>query len=330
MSENLTRKVPLAPYPPIVSRRMETGRDRSRASASSQLVSNNFASVNNPSSRNSTSNPSSRRQHPARVEFYNSDIYGAVNCNSHNTNATLPHSRDNNAQAVQTSNTLSRKNKLGPILLELRCLTHHPDEEENLDDNNARNSRSIFSWFQGRTVAISRGISSSSVTTSTCLSFRKHEHTASANVNNDEGKTTHCATGLSSGVLAIHTLKNIFEYANMNTEEDNKDEGLNVLDSANSDDIKINYLSHHQTRHHRASSAVAWKCNSNSGSHSNHVAIGYSSSHGDRDRTINGQRNTSSAQRPVSDAHHGGFAFVWDVEAQAQQSHASKGVKQGE
>lgn len=331
------------------------------------VVTNN--SINNTptsssSSTSTTAAANNKRHHPARVEFYNHDLYGAVNCVEHTSTKTkfsLPHQTSNTTVTAGNNSSLSsRMNKLGPVLLELRCLLENPNDEDdsnhydyddnkideheeqqeeedqasttrtrtnNINNDHHSTKKSTFSYYQGKTIALSRGIASSSFTTSTCLSFRN-------NVNNnhnylEEGNNTiNCATGLSSGALAIHTFKNIDKYLQRYKEEmeegnddSNHNNNFHILDSAKSDDAKVTYLSHHQTRLHRAASAVAWK---NSGPYSNHVAIGYSSSSGERDRTSTGQRSSYQV-RPGGDGNPGGFAFVWDVEA---QSTVSKGVKQ--
>jgi hypothetical protein len=335
-------------------------------------INNNTNTPSSSSTTSTTNTPTAitnKRHHPARVEFYNHDLYGAVNCVGHTKTKKLSLPRQTSNATVTTGNSSSlslsgRMNKLGPVLLELRCLLENSNGDDDSDDDydntideeqeedqeassttRTRNSnhhqstnKSTFSYYQGRTIALSRGIASSSFTTSTCLSFRNN-----VNVNNNHNyveevnNTVHCATGLSSGALAIHTFKNIDKYVQRckeKLEEDNQDNEDNnnhhhqeeknnyhILDSAKSDDAKVTYLSHHQTRLHRAASAVAWK---NSGPYSNHVAIGYSSSSGERDRPSTGQRSSNQV-RPGSDGNPGGFAFVWDVEA---QSTVSKGVKQ--
>ena len=345
--------------------------------ASSSIFSNTSTTI---------SNTINKRIHPARVEYYNTNMYGAVNCLGRNSSSN----GDNNEytfRKYQTSNSLSRMNKLGPVLLELRYLferhdndvdidqsgdnknkNHDDDDDEqkvsndddndhvvkDMDDDNIttitntttssaggggsdNKSKSIFSWYHPKTIALSRGIASSSYTTSTCLSFRQQQQQQQSQLSDGNGNNDiiHCATGLSSGALAIHTFKNVHEYVRQmedenNNSHDNDNDGngndITILDSANSDNAKVTYLSHHQTRLHRAASAVAWK---NSGSHTNHVAIGYSSANTDRDRAMGGQRSgvppTPIQQRPGSDGNPGGFAFVWDVEA---QSSMSKGMKQ--
>ncbi len=358
--------VPLAPYPPLVSTRIEKGRERSR---SISQITKSFAAISSPigstSSSNLAGNPP-KRQLTARVEFYDSTVYGAINCQGHNTLDPIIgndyENRSSNLRSLQATNTLSRVNKLGPVLLELRCL--HPrrieekkvnegkgrdddsDENEDAKDSSSsqqtKKSSSVYSFYEGKTVAVSRGNASLGIgVSSTSLSFRKggdfHPLSSSDdNYNNLDEEKVLCATGLSSGALCIHTLRNIEEYARIQMEEEEEEEEeeenndqiprqRTILDSANSDDASVAYFFHHQPRHNRSASAVAWRWGSR-GSNSSHVAIGYNPSSGDR--FASGKRSPSPMQS------HGGFsgkgeygALVWDVET---QSAPAKGEKRGE
>jgi hypothetical protein len=393
MSSPFSGKIPLAPYPPLVS---EKGKDttgsagRSSTSrpaiVSSKKLTNLNAStvtggggntnVGNNINNNNVLAP--KRQHPARIEFHNSHVYGAINCLGNTLDSGTSSSISagtggfSNMQPTssQPISSLSRMNKLGPILLELRCLCpksfgeegvedddnideHNDHDEDSSSDNGNTNNNgknntntntssiSPFSWYQGRTFAVSRGRASlGKGVTSTCLSFRKQN----GEIPHDEeekGKV-HCATGLSSGALLIHSLNNIDEYARIHMEaaasvdvsdynssarEHEQERHIHtpvpVLDSAsNSDDVTAVYF---QSRHHRPASAVAWRWSNNGGTNPNHVAIGYNSVPGDRANP--GPRSPAPMQRPGSDGSAGGFAFVWDVEA---QSTAAKGMEKGE
>eukprot|EP00551_Chaetoceros_affinis_P013408 CAMPEP_0203686416 /NCGR_PEP_ID=MMETSP0090-20130426/49049_1 /ASSEMBLY_ACC=CAM_ASM_001088 /TAXON_ID=426623 /ORGANISM="Chaetoceros affinis, Strain CCMP159" /LENGTH=839 /DNA_ID=CAMNT_0050555639 /DNA_START=488 /DNA_END=3004 /DNA_ORIENTATION=- len=196
------------------------------------------------------------------------------------------------------------------------------------DSQQNRKSSSVFSFYEGRTLALCRGNASLGIgVSSTSLSFRKGGNSF-LSINGDDScsnldeEKVFCATGLSSGALCIHTVKNLEEYARIQMEEEKEEEAdgrrhypKTILDSANSDEASVSYFFHRQPRHNRSASAVAWKCGSR-GSNSSHVAIGYNPASGDR--FTPGKRSPSTMQS------HGGFsgkgeccALVWDVEAQS-------------
>jgi len=354
MSNNKEGKYLPAPYPPLVTR---VGKGRAGAGAAARPIphnthqSTNKTYVPNKNIKKSGqasvnyggSGPQMKRQFFSQVKYYNNTIYGAVNCLGHACDATTDYQNQAQVQSASSASAM-RMNKVGPVLLELRYLIprHNSDENEEykqLDPNS--NSKSIYSFYRGETIAISRGISALGVgVASTCLSFRQPslDHSLSSNYNNEIAANIQAATGLTSGALCIHNMRNINEYINMNLEEeehrkngDNKNDDnqkyqWNVLDSANSDDAAVCYFSHYQTRNHRPASAVAWR---GSSSNTNHVAIGYNSS---SDRVNPGSTRGSAMSRAgldsgtlasSKDREYG--ALVWDVEAQGA---ASKGVKQ--
>ena len=368
---NNAKRAPPAPYPPFISKQTGRGRGRFRQGVPGVQLTSPDSAANKPTTtaaaapsmptkqqqqlqQQATNNYVKARQHPARVEFFNSSIYGAINCLGHNNSSNkvmgISGGSGNKIRTSTNTGSSGKLNKVGPILLELRSLHPRTENEEDQDilqkkDDEEKSSRNeLYSWYQGNVIAITRGISSSSIS-STCLSFRQSQlnsktiptsKSAEENSHQNYNETIHCATGLSNSALCIHTIKNLNDYIICSEESTNC---TNILDSANSEDAKVSYLSH-QTRQNRPVSAVSWRCNSsmmtgssgNSSVQSNHVAIGYNSTHqqGERESRgtggVGGQRSPTP-QRLGHDVYSAGFfAYVWDVEA---QSTASKGMKQG-
>ncbi len=300
------------------------------------------------------------RQHPGKIEFFNSNLYGAINCLGHNNNSfeSATNFIANRSRTSTNFGSSSKLKKSGPILLELRCLHQRSDSDDEEERERGDNIETIekekkseqigrkqlYSWYQGNTVAVTRGIASTSIT-STCLSFRQsckvtknivsssfsgddHNKQNSKEIYND---TIHCATGLSNGALCIHTIKNLNDYIARSMDEDEMklNNSSSILDSADSEDAKVAYLSHQHTKHNRPVSAVKWRCGSSgsNSAYSNHVAIGYNSSQqGEREFRGGGGVSGQRSPPPQRDTYLSGFfAYVWDVEA---QSNAAKGKKQ--
>jgi hypothetical protein len=344
-----------------------------------------------------------KRQVPcSRIEFYNTQLYGAINCLDHvyaqerkedhdeeqlyNSNRDVTESYQdiatkthlsNQSSATMTSTVTSSQSlfpvkKMGPVLLELRYL--HPVVS-------SQNHRHL----QSQTIALSRGISSLGTNvSSTCLSFRsfstskQHHHNPHQQLQQQQQQqqqnpqlvskdplhmdTVQVATGLTTGALCIHTLRNLYNYIPSFETNDAKASTWEMLDSNKSDDASISYFSHYQPRQHRHASAVAWR---SGGANSNFVAIGLvGSGSGGVDRVgggassgagvagsvgavagMSGSASGVESYRSVgraglgssgmatmgSDYHSAGYAsskdrdycaLIWDVEA------SSKGVKQ--
>jgi len=272
----------------------------------------------------------------------------------------------------------SRAKKLGPVLLELRQLSLHCDtdsetEEEHMYEQSQedekeeheteevqrnvvqtdhtleetksstesrcyRQKSSLGIGYLGRTIAVSRGIVASSVA-STCLSFRRDHRLGG-------GAGIQCATGLTSGYLCVHTIKNIQDYLMEQFDDTARlrvNDDFPILDSANSDDAVVSYFQY-QHRSNRPASAVAWRYGSGVGGYARHVAIGLvGSSGGDRGGSTHGGSHYGQTGASLSrGGGNSGIAaatgsgntdreyccLVWDVEAQGSGS--AKGIKQSE
>lgn len=259
-----------------------------------------------PPSRAAVHPQNPKRQVPcSRLEFYNTQLYGAINCLDHiistqggaegndneelynspqNTQGTAAESHQevgtktnlsNQSTTINTPSTVASSSvslfptkKVGPVLLELRSLD---------TVGTFQNQRHL----QSQTIALCRGISSLGTNvSSTCLSFRSSfsaskQHQNLQHVSKDPSSvdTLQVATGLTTGALCIHTLRNLHNYIPPSATEicDGKSHTWEILDSQKSDDISISYFSHYQPRQHRHASAVAWRPG---GVNSNFVAIG--------------------------------------------------------
>ena len=235
----------------------------------------------------------SRSRLPCRVEFCSSNaLYGAINC--------LPHGNAQNIPKNSEINLLQPTNrKLGPILLEIRQLVL------NYEKGPEKQSTNI--GYVGRLVAISRGIVSSSVT-STCLSFRKDPRSVKNGDDIMELDDLQCATGLSSGLLSVHTFKNLNSYTQNNA---------TVLDSAFSDDSVVNYYQYHQ-RTNRPVSVVSWRHGAGA-DYSRHVALGLTGL-----SSVDKGSTTTQPGVALNNVDREYCAIVWDIEAQS----GSKGSKQ--
>ena len=404
-------KIPAAPYPPMADTRIRPSttrtnstssssaaaaaaaqeRSRSRSFSSNINMNNNksklHAGVNSPPpSRNS----GTRKQLPASIQFYTSDICGAVNCKEHiaanvrfadNNNissadqSTLHANNANNANAkANVSNTASQSpvvsfrdrgvgssqdkagvSKLGPVLLELRYLQqptpyYSVDGHAHAHGHTHEHAYSHPQNMQIQTFAISRGIPSLGTgISSTCLSFRKHYDIHGTAINAyhlGDTDTIQAATGLTTGALCLHTLRNVRDYLppslslSLSCEDDDDDDWKQwrMLDSANSVDASVSYFSHYQPRHHRQASSVAWRPGA---ANSRFVAIGLLGSSGAERGGGGGLGHGHGGPLPGGDTysrsaalHRAGTdyskdrdycALVWDIEASA----SSKGVKQG-
>jgi len=318
-----------------------------------------------------------KRHLSAAVEFYTGDLYGAVNCREHvagfsksdsissgsgsgSTNVTPQHANSSSViPPIMSPNMMSQINnvhmpvsalknsnrnlnynsmggikKLGPVLLDMRCLRSYASSSSNHAFANKQ--------LRAKTFALSRGISSLGTSVaSTCLSFRKyydiHGNTVQ-DVDHTNMDTIQAATGLTTGALCIHTLRNIRNYIPPLTmiegEEEEDDakywQGL-LLDSATSEDASVSYYSHYQPRHHRQASSVAWRPGA---SNSRFVAIGLLGSSG-VDRVAPRSGGGGGIGGGAGNDYQGSFvsgkdrdycALVWDVEV---SSNSSKGMKQG-
>jgi len=303
--------IPAAPYPPMIP---PTNIERSSSSSTSASTSRNrsrsFSSANKTiNSPQPSHDPSAKRQLPARVEFYTSDIYGAVNCGEHipasssyTTSTYHGHGHGMPSSfrsgAIHTPMSGGAK-KLGPVLLELRSVLPHAVDA---------NSHGHGNGHQGKTFALTRGTAGS-----TCLSFKNH-YDINGNVIRDIcGDTIHAATGLVTGVLCINTVRNVRDHIPPSSEEQDVKQ-WEVLDSAKSNDASVLYFSHHNPKNPRHASSVAWRPG---GSYSRYVAIGLvGASSAERGAT-------SSTPPPSANKDRDYCALVWDIEA------SSKGVKQG-
>lgn len=178
--------------------------------------------------------------------------------------------------SVETAdgNATQRNRKLGPVLLELRQL--------ELADENSRDD----ALFETRTIALSRGNPQLGVSvSSTCLDLPI--------VLSYYGQTSKprfaAATGLTTGMLAIHTFS--------------ENQGELPYSSG------IEY--YHISRHHRQSSAVAWRPNQ-----ADHVAIGLLGSGTPGPQQGAMPRRGGSAIRGGGGGDREFCCFLWDIEAQ--------------
>ena len=186
--------------------------------------------------------PQSRQRLPRRVAFVpdTNDLYGAINCVE--ASNLIDPAANKDVINIKVSNRL----KPSPPLLEIRKIkysAYSPSYKQ-------QESPSPWSPFEHETILVSRGIPGS--VTSTCLDFAK-----------SSSPTIRCATGLTSGALAIHSVSNIHSYSiNSNTDESN----LDLLTST---------VTHYAPRQQRPSSSVAWRPSASGGNSKNGlVAIG--------------------------------------------------------
>lgn len=250
---------------------------------------------------------------PSRAAFvpHTKDFYGAINCaEGTSSNAGDP------AAANKDASKVSNRLKPSPALLEIRKIKYSvyspPDNQQE--------SPSSWSPFEHETVLVSRGIPGS--VNSTCLDFSKAS-----------SPTIRCATGLTSGALAIHCISNIHAHSiNSNADESNMD-------------LPTSTVTHYAPRQQRPASSVAWRPSFSGGNSKNGlVAIGLirsssSSSNAPSTRSIskaasvgssslasrsgvtsNPLGTTSSAGGSTGSIGGGDRDFgclVWDIEAQS-------------
>ena len=180
------------------------------------------------SMNSSGSTPASRRLH-SRVAFVpnTGDLYGAINCADGGTSNfnNDPVASNNSKDVSKISNRL----KPGPPLLEIRKINY-----STFDEQEESQPQSSWSPFQHETILVSRGIPGS--VSSTCLDFAK-----------SSSQTIRCATGLTSGALAVHSISNILAYS-LNS---------NIGDESNLD-LPTSTVTHYAPRQQRPSSCVAW------------------------------------------------------------------------
>lgn len=222
----------------------------------------------------SSSASSSRQRVPPRAAFvpYTADLYGAINCADGTSNAIDP-----SAAASKDVSKVSNRLKPSPPLLEIRKIKYsaysHPDDHQD----------SPSSWsplFEHETILVSRGIPGS--VNSTCLDFSKAA-----------SPTIRCATGLTSGALAIHSISNIQAYSiNSNIDESNLD-------------LPTSTVTHYAPRQQRPSSSVAWRPSFSGGNSKNGlVAIGLVGSNSSSSNTSSASISTAASARvlPVGSA----------------------------
>ena len=169
-----------------------------------------------------------------------------------------------------------RNRKLGPVLLELRQLELIDAGVDSPDDD----------LFDTRTIALSRGNPQLGISVaSTCLDLPVVQSYSGPN------HRFAAATGLTTGMLAIHTFSQVT--------------GTDELPYSSS----IEY--YHISRHHRQSSAVAWRKNQ-----PNHVAIGLLGSGNPGPQQGNLPRRGGAAMRGGGGGDREFCCFLWDIEAQ--------------
>jgi len=317
MNDDNASGVPEAPYPPM----RPATRNRSRSFSHGNKVAGKARNVNSPQpSRNVTM----KRNLLARVEHLTSDIYGGVNCLEH---VHFPSSSDENSyhhqpgavhsekKVTYQSQANARIKRMGPILLELRYLeTRVLDLSREIE----LGGKELFlpvTGYQAKTFALSRGIPGAGAA-SCCLSFQKNVDANGNYISDTTGDTIHCATGLTTGALSIHSFRNVLDYI-PSSEDDEDSKQWNILDSSKSDDASAAYFSHQQPRHHRHASSVAWRSGGNS--NSRFVAIGLHNSGIGQDSHRQIPQNSSSGSIASKEKDN---CLVWDIEG-------SKGLKQG-
>ena len=184
----------------------------------------------------------SRQRVPPRAAFvpHHKNLYGAINC----ANGT---SIDSSAEASSRKGSSNRL-KPSPPLIEIRKIKYSAYTPS--DDSKQEPPR--WSPFEHETLLVSRGIPGS--VTSTCLDFAK-----------STSPTIRCATGLSSGALAVHSISNIHaDSINSNIEHE-----------SNNLDVPTSTVTHYAPRQQRPSSSVAWRPSASGGNAKNSlVAIG--------------------------------------------------------
>ena len=181
------------------------------------------------------------------------------------------HQQRATTSAAAAAKTPPRNNrKLGPLLLELRQLQLSQDSTSTRGDyggngdNKEDNDDDVDVFFTTRRIAVSRGNPSlGSSVASTCLDLpvvQSYNGGGSSSPN----PVGAAATGLSTGMLCIHTFRDHSSSENDNNDIDGGggggEENLQLSSS-------IEY--YHTPRHHRQASAVAWRPTNH-----NHVAIG--------------------------------------------------------
>ena len=172
----------------------------------------------------------------------------------------------------QQDPNIMRTRKQGPMLLELRYVE-------------LANGKNSDSFFATRTMALSRGNPSlGSSVASTCLDVPIVQ-----NYTGQSQASVTAATGLTTGMLAIHTF-----------DDETDEDGL--LSSS------IEY--YHTPRHHRQASAVAWRPNN-----FNQVAIGLLGSNTSGTQQAPGPRRGGQGSRTGGDREF--CCFLWDIETQA-------------
>lgn len=256
----------------------------------------------------------SSRQDPHSSSFFSTKYKSnssALRQQSHPESSKKPPTSKSMSPATTTTTTSASLSlsKLGPVLLDFRIVL--PGNIATASNTNTNTSTSSHidrihhhrRPFHGRTIqlqtfAISRGIPALGTgIASTCLSFRNKPHIFANDATTID--TLQAATGLTTGALCIHTLRNVQDHlppsytyfrerengkngTTMTPEDqdsqhgrdhdDDDDDGgyqyydedepyheWNVLDSAKSEDASVSYFSHYQPRHHRRASSVAWR-----------------------------------------------------------------------
>ena len=229
---------------------------------------------------------------PARIQFCprRRDVYGAVNCQ--------PPERRREGEGATSVGAgtgpdvpplASRTKKPGPVLLELRHLQPEVDPRLRRDGK----------CLESRTIAISRGNPSlGSGVASTCLSFRPGgagvrsinapSSTSVAAVGDggsgDGVDNVHCATGLTSGALCLHTFYDLDDYignmsSNGSSTQASEEDG-DVMESSKHIHSTVAYYA---PRHHRPATSVAWRPGPTA-SELRYVAVGLTGSGGGGDR----------------------------------------------
>ena len=263
----------------------------------------------------SSSAAPSRQRVPPRAAFVpnTKDLYGAINCADGTSNSII----DPAAANKDVSNKVSNRLKPSPTLLEIRKIKYSAYSPSDNDQE----SPSSWSPFEHETILVSRGIPGS--VNSTCLDFAK-----------SSSPTIRCATGLTSGALAIHSISNLHAYS-INS---------NIVESDL--DLPTSTVSHYAPRQQRPSSSVAWRPSASGGNSKNGlVAIGLVGSGSPSSNTSNASISKAASARvlPVggsasslasrSSVNLGGGStalggsvgagdrdfgcLVWDIEAQS-------------
>lgn len=223
-----------APYPPAApSTAAATAANQAEAQIRSALsASPQFQS--HPKQQSQYSATSFRREDARRQQYgaaaaatssrvlfcpSQPDVYACINCVFSDSDGTTIRS----TKQQQQQKEVGTSKRLGPVLLELRRLQLH---DQNDNENHSQQ------LFRSVSLATSQGNPSLGTSVaSTCMAYPDPEEDPSI-----VQEYTPCATGLSTGALCIHSFS---------TESDNDDVTANVT--------------YYATRHQRQASAVAWR-----------------------------------------------------------------------